>query len=82
MFAPCINRYCMYNIGTGYVPAVLLVLAGSLTPVAKEENAAVPSVAAEAEDKFAFFKQVSAIYMARLVIYIYIYIYTYIYMCI
>jgi hypothetical protein len=38
--------------------------------VYKEENAAVPSVAAEAEDKFAFFKQVSAIYMARLVIYI------------
>lgn len=36
----------------------------------KEENADVPSAAAEAEDKFAFFKQVSAIYMARLVIYI------------
>jgi hypothetical protein len=43
------------------VPAVLLVLAGSLTPVAKEEPVAgsVP-VPVESEDKFAFFKQVSA----------------------
>lgn len=35
LFAPYTNLYCTHNIGTGYVPAVLLVLAGSLTPVAK-----------------------------------------------
>ena len=53
------------TLGTGYIPAVLLVLAGSLTPASKEEEAANPVKVVEGADKFDFVKQVGAIYLAR-----------------
>ena len=53
------------TLGTGYIPAVLLVLAGSLTPATKEEEAANPTKVSESTDKFDFVKQVGAIYLAR-----------------
>lgn len=53
------------TLGTGYIPAVLLVLAGSLTPASKEEEAANPVKSTESTDKFDFVKQVGAIYLAR-----------------
>ena len=52
------------TLGSGYIPAVLLVLAGSLTPPTKEEEAANPTHA-DTGDKWGFIKQVGAIYMAR-----------------
>ena len=51
------------TLGTGYIPSVLLVLAGSLTPPTKEEELANP--VKQSDDKFAFIKQVGAIYIAR-----------------
>jgi auxin efflux carrier family protein len=53
------------TLGTGYIPAVLLVLAGSLTPPSKEEEAANPVKVNDSADKLDFLKQVGAIYMAR-----------------
>ena len=53
------------TLGTGYIPSVLLVLAGSLTPPSKEEEALTPAKSSGVGENIAFVKQVGAIYMAR-----------------
>jgi len=58
----------MRTLGAGYLPAVLLVLAGSLTPVKEETTTPNPTVAANEESTISFFKRVSSIYLARFVL--------------
>ena len=62
------------SIGAGYLPAVLLVLAGSLsppTPTPEEAAAAAAAAAAKGtseEDKLGFIKQIASIYLSRFVL--------------
>lgn len=57
------------TVGAGYLPAVLLVLAGSLTPpTPTPEEAAVAATAKGDEDKIGFFKQIASIYLSRFVL--------------
>jgi predicted permease len=55
------------TLGAGYLPAVLLVLAGSLTPPTPtpEEAAAAAAAPAKADAKLGLAKQIGAIYAAR-----------------
>jgi len=54
----------MRTLGAGYLPAVLLVLAGSLTPT-KEEPTPNGTVAVAEESPVSFIKRAASIYMAR-----------------
>lgn len=59
----------MSTLGAGYLPSVLLVLAGSLAPQPDENAAENQQTAAEAnEEKKNFFKQVASIYLARFLV--------------
>jgi predicted permease len=53
------------TLGAGYLPAVLLVLAGSLTPPPANKDAPVASAADTKKENIAFAKQIGSIYAAR-----------------
>lgn len=57
----------MRTLGAGYLPCVLMVLAGSLLPAAPDANAP-PSEDSSDSDSLSFFKQIAGIYLSRFLI--------------